>query len=136
MIVAEECVLRGADWLERRWRDGGTKLKHMAIALRAAGPERRRVLRAVEEPRGQLGRSGCASSSPTTPGDSPTSRTTRCPEPTGEWAYDALNEVWFDDVEGLRARIEWFRENLPDHRDDGLFRQSWFLAAREDVVLA
>jgi hypothetical protein len=37
VVVAEESVLRGAGWLDRRWRDGGEKLKHMAIACRADG---------------------------------------------------------------------------------------------------
>ena len=54
--------------------------------------------------------------------------------PSDAWAYDALNEVWFDDLDGLRARVEWFAANPPAVGDGSLFRQSWFLAALELVV--
>src|SRR5690606_16460159 len=37
LVVAEEHVGRGADWLAARWADGGPRLKHMAVARRAAG---------------------------------------------------------------------------------------------------
>ena len=57
------------------------------------------------------------------------------PRPEGEWAYDALNEVYFDDLDSLRTRIEWFREHLLDQEDD-LVRENWFIVAREEVVLA
>lgn len=59
------------------------------------------------------------------------------PRPAGEWPYDALNEVWFDDLASLRGRIDWFSRNPPGAASAGhdLFGQSWFLAARE-VVLA
>lgn len=56
------------------------------------------------------------------------------PRKTGQWAYDAVNEVYFDDVGSLCRRIEWFRENLADAVQDGLFRRSWFIAAREEVL--
>ncbi len=55
VLVADELVLRGANWLEQRWRDGGERLKHMAIALRCARPHPDRVLRALEKPRGPGG---------------------------------------------------------------------------------
>lgn len=56
------------------------------------------------------------------------------PRPDGEWVYDALNEVYFDDLESLRLRIAWFREHLPDQEDD-LVRENWFIVACEEVVL-
>jgi len=73
------------------------------------------------------------------------------PDPAGERVYDAVNEVWFDDLAGLRARVEWFRANLSGPAGSGpagsgpvgsgpaeadLVRQSWFIAVREHVVLA
>ena len=37
VVVTSERVARGADWLERRWQEGGPKLKQLAIATRADG---------------------------------------------------------------------------------------------------
>ncbi|HET6951237.1 MAG TPA: EthD domain-containing protein [Acidimicrobiales bacterium] len=139
VIVADECVLRGAGWLGQRWRDGGDKLKHMAIALRAAGLSAAEFSERWRHHAGRVGGPGGAPATVIPEGarglayvqDHPR------PRPAGDdWAYDALNEVWFDDVEGLRDRIAWFRENVPADGDDGLVRRSWFVAAREQVVLA
>src|SRR6204780_5875892 len=38
VVVTGERVAWGADWLERRWQEGGPKLKQVAIATRAGGP--------------------------------------------------------------------------------------------------
>ena len=52
-----------------------------------------------------------------------------------EWEYDALNEVYFDDLNGLRTRIAYFAETLGDQtEDDLLLAESWFLAAREELL--
>ena len=86
---------------------GGAKLKHMALARRAAGLSPAEFSRAVAEPR-RPGRPG-GERRPVTAipdeacGVAPTCRTTRRPRPAGEWAYDAVNEVYFDDLEGLRT---------------------------------
>jgi hypothetical protein len=37
VAVATECVARGADWLKRRWQEGGPKLRQLAIATRVDG---------------------------------------------------------------------------------------------------
>ena len=37
VVVAKETAPRGADWLGHRWRDGGARFKHMAVAVRAEG---------------------------------------------------------------------------------------------------
>ncbi|MGZ4693972.1 MAG: EthD domain-containing protein [Acidimicrobiales bacterium] len=137
VIIADECVLRGADWLERRWRDGGAKLKHLAIARRSADLTAAEFSERWRDHAGRLGRSAGAATT-VIPDDARGLAYVQDhprPRPSGDWAYDALNEVWFDDVEGLRTRIEWFRANPPDP-DDDLFRQSWFVAAREEIVLA
>ena len=52
-----------------------------------------------------------------------------------ESAYDAVNEVYFDDFEGLRSRIDWFEANEVGVSGDELFGPSTFLAVREVVVL-
>jgi hypothetical protein len=128
VVVAEEHVMRGADWLESRWRAGGPCLKHMAIARRAAGLTlddfndrwSRRAGRVGDVPIPDAARGSAYAQNRPLPCDA-------------GWAYDALNEVWLDDVDALQTRIGWFAENLADREDD-LVSRSWFLAARETVV--
>jgi hypothetical protein len=137
VVVARQLVLRGADWLENRWRSGGARLKHMAIARRAAelSPEefserwkgRAGSLKSadtgsvVEIPAKARGHAYLQNHPLATPG--------------GGWAYDALNEVYFDELADLRVRIAWFEQNLGDHAEEDLVSESWFIAAREDVLL-
>ena len=108
----------------------------MAIAVRARNLSAREFSERWRSHAGQLGGSAGAAGA-VIPDDARGLAYVQdhpCPRPTGEWVYDGLNEVWFDDVEALRTRIGWFREKLLDHRDDDLVRQSWFIAAREEVV--
>ena len=49
-------------------------------------------------------------------------------------AYDAVNEVYFDDLDGLRRRVGWFRDNRVGAAADDLFGATWFLAVREQVI--
>jgi hypothetical protein len=130
VVVADEHVARGADWLERRWREGGPKVKQLAIATRAGGltlpqfldlwrsragkigavpiPEAFRGLAYIQNhPRVMAGR---------------------------DWAYDAVNEVYFDEPESLLARIAYFERELADRGEDDLVGANWFLAVRERPV--
>jgi len=136
VIVAGESVLRGADWLERRWRHGGEKLKHMAIALRASELTPAEFSARWRSRAGQIRRPGAAEVTviPDAARGHAYVQNHPCPRATGEWDYDALNEVYFDDIESLRTRIEWFRENLSGQAEEDLVRQSWFIAAREEAV--
>jgi hypothetical protein len=136
VLVAEESVMRGADWLDRRWRDGGARLKHMALALRAGGLTPAEFSERWRGHAGRVGRSGQAGAA-VIPADARGRAYVQnhpSPRTNGEWAYDAVNEVYFDDVEGLRKRIEWFRENLTAQANEDLVRRSWFIAVREEVV--
>jgi hypothetical protein len=134
VVVAEEVVLRGADWLEERWLEGGPRLKHMAVALRSADLTSEEF---SQRWRSHAGRVGGSTAPATVIPDAARGlayvQDHPRPRPSGEWAYDALNEVWFDDLDGLRARLDWFGANPPVLPDD-LFRASWFLAAREELV--
>jgi hypothetical protein len=146
VIVAEEAVLRGAGWLDRRWRDGGDRLKHMALAVRAAGLTPAEFSRAWRGRAGQVRRAGTTQVTAIPDEVRGRAYVQNHPDLAGERAYDAVNEVWFDDLAGLRARVEWFRANLPGPTESGsaevgpaeadLIRQSWFIAVREHVVLA
>jgi hypothetical protein len=137
VIVADEHVLRGAGWLEQRWLGGGEKLKHMAIALRASGLTPAEFSRAWHGRAGQLRRPGAAAVTVIPDEARGHAYVQNHPRPrtAGEWAYDALNEVYFDDAPGLRTRIEWFRDNVAGQAGEDLVRQSWFIAAREQAVL-
>lgn len=121
-VVAEEAVLRGADWLEERWRSGGERFKHMAVAVRASGLTREEFSRRWRAHAGTAGGQrvpgsarGCAYAQ---------NHCLRGP-------YDAVNEVWFDDLAGLRAREAWFAANPVAEGD--LFGEFHFMSVRETI---
>jgi hypothetical protein len=126
-VVAEEAVLRGAAWLEQRWQDGGSVVKHMALATRAAG------LTQAEFAARWRAHAGTAGGAPIPDEARGLAYVQNHPVP-GEWPYDAVNEVYFRDLDGLRRRVEWFRWNVPAPADGSLFGQSWLLAVREVVI--
>lgn len=138
VVVADEVVMRGAEWLERRWQHGGVKLKHMAMARRAAALTQEEFSDLWTRRAGVLQRSGEADAI-VIPDDvrgrayvqnHPRRRA------SGDWAYDACNEVYFDDVDALRLRVDWFDENVRGAGEEGLVRESWFMAADEEVILS
>jgi len=120
--VATEVVVRGADWLEGRWRDGAPRYKHLAVATRAAGLSREEFARRWRAHAGTAGG-------------------TPVPDVAKGQAYvqnhvvsgpgDAVNEVYFDDLADLRARAAWF-EGRPFDRD--LFSSSRLICVREVLV--
>ena len=130
VIVAREHSLRGADWLERRWREGGAKLKHMAIAQRAEG------LTAAEFSDRWRQRAGRVGSVPIPERARGRAYVQNHPLPKAGagWAYDAVNEVYFDDLAGLRTRIAWFAEHFHGVGEDDLVEESWFVAVREEAL--
>ncbi|MDA8046075.1 MAG: hypothetical protein M0Z30_12690 [Actinomycetota bacterium] len=129
LVVADEVVLRGADWLTGRWRDGGPKLKHMALARRAAGLTRQEF---SERWRGRAGMVGALPVPDDARGRAYVQNHPVGPDMPG--GYDAVNEVYFDDEASLRTRIEWFAEHLPDSREEDLVDEARFIAVREDVI--
>lgn len=136
VIVATESVQRGADWLEQRWRLGGEKIKHMAIALRAKGLTPAQFSERWRGRAGKIGQAGGAAAI-VIPDDARGLAYVQnhpVPRTDGEWAYDALNEVYFDDVASLRKRIDFFRENMQGQAEADLVSEAWFVAAREQVI--
>ncbi|WP_128423090.1 hypothetical protein [Frankia sp. EI5c] len=130
LVVAEEHPMRGLDWLEQRWRDGGPKLKHMAIARRAEG------LTGSEFSDRWKNRAGSVGTTPI-PDPAKGSAYVQNHPLSGDgldWPFDAVNEVYFDDLDGLRARITWFAENFDGKGEDDLVSESWFVAVREEIL--
>jgi hypothetical protein len=125
--LAGEHILRGEKWLARRWLDGGDKLKHMALATRAAGLTQAEFSRRW---RSHAGTAGTA----VIPGQARGLAYVQNHPVPGHWPYDAVNEVYFDDADGLMARVEWFRANVSDPADGVPFGRSWLIAVREVIV--
>jgi len=128
-VVAEEVVLRGSEWLEARWRDGGERYKHVAFARRAEGLTPAQFAERWRSHAGSLG----GVPIPDEAKGRAYAQNHPLPRDVGEWPFDAVNEVWFDDLDGLRRRVEWFAEHHDPSGDD-LFGPSRFLAVREVLV--
>jgi hypothetical protein len=135
-IAATEQVKRGYEWLNGHWDRGGCAFKHMALARRAAGLSREDFSARWSAHAGRIG-------------------ATAIPEPVkgvayvqnhplatahdGEPPYDAVNEVYFTDLDGLRTRVSWFAEQAADRGagaggGDDLIAENWFLAVHEELV--
>ncbi len=130
VVVADERVARGADWLERRWRDAGPKLKQLAIARRADGltlPE------FLDLWRSRAGTIGAAPIPEAFRGLAYIQNHPRAMDGR-DWAYDAINEVYFDEVDSLLARIAYFERELTDRAESDLVSANWFLAVREEPI--
>lgn len=145
-VVVDEVVLRGEDWLEQRWRDGSDQLKHLALAQRAEGLTAADFAERWEAHAGQISRPGTSAATAIPDELRGCAYVQNHPRPLAsdesdesadavESAYDAVNEVYFDDFEGLRSRIDWFEANEVGVSGDELFGPSTFLAVREVVVL-
>lgn len=130
LVVADEVVGRGGDWLERRWKAGGPAVKHMALARRAEGLGRAEF---SQRWRQRAGRVGTEVIPDAVRGLAYVQNHPR-PHDGRDWAYDAVNEVYFDGLDGLRARIEWFAANVGDRPEDDLVGQPRFLAVTEEPV--
>jgi hypothetical protein len=130
VVVTSEQVTRGADWLERRWQEGGPKLKQLAIATRADGLTLPQFL---ERWRGRAGPVGAAAIPVAYRG---LAYVQNLPLVTDgrDWAYDAINEVYFEDVDSLLARIAYFEREIAGGAGGDLIRANWFLAVSEDPI--
>ncbi len=136
VVVAEEVVLRGDEWLRRRWLEGGEKLKHMAIARRADGLTPAVFAERWKSHAGHAPRPGGVPDLiiPEEVRGLAYVQNHPVPREKGDWTYDAVNEVYFDDLESLRRRVEWFAENL-GAGDEDLVGERWFISVREEVLV-
>jgi hypothetical protein len=130
VVVADERVARGADWLEHRWQDAGPKLKQLAIARRAAGLTLPRFLDLWRSRAGTIG------ATPIPDAFRGLAYIQNHPRVMAgrDWAYDAVNEVYFEDADSLLARIAYFERELTDRAESDLVSANWFLAVREEPV--
>lgn len=136
VVVADEVVARGAEWLGGRWEAGGTRIKHMALARRADGIGPSEFSERWKARAGQVGAAdGRVLVIPEVARGLAYVQNHPRPNVRGEWLYDAVNEVYFDDLESLRRRIEWFAANVGDRPEDDLIGRSWFLAVQEEPVV-
>jgi len=131
VVVSDEKVVRGAEWLERRWHDGGPKLKQLAIANRAAGLTLPQFLDLWRSRAGQLG----AAPIPEAFRGLAYVQNHPLVEPGRDWAFDAINEVYFEEIDDLLARIAYFERELAGPSEDDLVSVNWFLAVREEPVV-
>ena len=130
VVIADERVARGADWLAGRWRDAGPKIKQLALARRADGLTLPQFLDLWRSRAGKIG-------AVPIPGplrglayvqNHPRVMAGR------DWAYDAINEVYFDDAGGLLARMAYFERELAGGGENDLVGANWFLAVREELI--
>lgn len=130
VVVTEENVARGADWLERRWLDGGPKLKQLAIATRADGLTLQQFL---ELWRSRAGKIGAVPIPEAYRGLAYVQNHPQV-EAGRDWAYDAINEVYFEQLDDLLARIAYFERELAGSAENDLVSANWFLAVREEPI--
>jgi hypothetical protein len=127
-VVARELVARGAGWLAAH--AGGGAFRHVALARRAAGLTRTEFSRLWAAHAGQVTTAGAAAATVIPAAVRGEAYVQNHPLAAGEdgWAYDAVNEVHFDRLVGLRARVDWFRDNPLAAAGSDLFGPAEFLA--------
>lgn len=137
-VITREEILRGADWLEQRWRTRDDKLKHMALARRAPGLT---AAEFSERWRNRPGRIGGSAQAPSVAIPEAAKGKAYCQNhPIADSletapAYDAINEVYFDRLEDMRARIAFFRDHPVAQLDADLVSEPKFVIVRERVVV-
>ncbi|GAB2831857.1 hypothetical protein GCM10022221_33440 [Actinocorallia aurea] len=124
-FLGQATVLRGEDWLTERWTDPAPRLKHLALATRAAG-----LTRAAFSARWKAHAGTLRSGVPIPPEARGLAYVQT--HPAEDAPYDALTEVYFTTPEALSARIAWFATAPPPAPD--LFATSVLLPARETLV--
>jgi hypothetical protein len=136
VAVVDEVVVRGETWLEQRWADATPKVKHLALALRAEGLTSAELSQRWRDHAGSARAAGSAGPTPIPDAARGAAYVQNHPlaRVDGDGGYDAISEVWFDDVAALQQRIDWFALNRIGEEPDDLFAASWFLPVREVVV--
>jgi hypothetical protein len=136
-LAATEQIKRGGDWLAGHWDRGGSAFKHIALARRADGLSREEFSARWSA---HAGRVGATPIPEPVQGVAYVQNHPLVTERSGEPPYDAVNEVYFTDLDGLRTRVRWFADNATDSSTDSaadgdaLFGENAFLAVREELL--
>ena len=132
-VIAQEVVLRGAEWLAQRWKTLDPKFKHMALARRAPGLTAAEFSERWRNRPGQIG-GGQNQSLAIPEAAKGQAYCQNHPLPDSQSPYDAINEVYFDQLEDMRPRIEFFRDHPVARLDADLVSEPRFLIVREDPI--
>ncbi|MDD9370218.1 MAG: EthD domain-containing protein [Acidimicrobiales bacterium] len=127
VVEVDEVVARGADALAARWADGGARFKMMSFGRRNPALTRAEF---VERWRAEAGRLG----GDRIPDDLRGSAYVQDHPSGDDPPFDALNEVWFDRLDDLRRRAEWFAAR-PVPAELMSPADCWSLYLRERVVV-
>lgn len=134
-VVADEVVLRGADYLAARWRAGGDRYKMLSFGRR--NPELTPEQFSARW-RGEAGRLGAEQIPDEVRGAAYVQN-----HPVAldghVWPLDAVNEVWFDRLDLLRRRAAWLAARQDEALRSGALgfmspTDVWSIAVREVVL--
>lgn len=104
LVVAEEVVLRGNDYLDCRWRLGGERLKMMSFGRRSPALTLQEFSARWRQEAGRLG----AQHIPDEVRGLAYVQNHPIPMDGEQWPFDAVNEVYFERLDHLRQRRDWF----------------------------
>ncbi len=128
VLLAEERVLRGEQWLTKRWASGSVKLKHMALARRAHG------LTAAEFSERWRNHAGSVGATPIPEAAKGHAYVQNYAAVEQGGRYDAVNEVYFDDLDAMQSRVAFFRSLDAPRSSADLVSEATFLAVVERVI--
>jgi hypothetical protein len=134
-LVADVRIMRGVEWLNDRWARGGVAVKHVAFAIGAEHLSASEFSRNWQAHAGTVtgSRGGAVTIPDVARGSAYVQNQLECDATDG---YDAVTEVYFDDLDGLRARVDWFAANFDSEAQRDLFASSWFVALTEESLTA
>jgi hypothetical protein len=135
LVVAEEVVLRGREYLDTRWAVGGERYKMMSFGKRNPRVTLREFSTRWRNEAGRLG----PTSIPADVRGLAYVQNHPVPLDGREWPLDAVNEVWFERLEDLGRRVAWFAARQDAALRSGAVRlmsptETWSMYVRESVL--
>jgi hypothetical protein len=127
LVVAEEVVLRGQDWLDARWAAGGERYKMISCGRRDPALTAEQL---SARWRREAGRFGAEEIPEAVRGQAYAQNHPLALDGRGR-PLDAVNEVWFDRPADLRRRGVWLAARPEAARP--LWAEAWSLYLRETV---